>query len=56
MSCPSALTVMNNFSTGRSGCSETYSNDILCSHFPEQAEDCFADFEVMRLEIWGFEN
>lgn len=49
----SALTVMNNFSTGRSGRSDTYNNDVLCS--TELLAD-YEDFEVVCLEIWGFEN
>jgi len=55
---PSALTIMNNFTTGRSGRSDTYDNDILCYHSHEHHDHDagpVADFEVMRLEIWGFE-
>jgi hypothetical protein len=50
----SAITVMNNFRTGRSGKSSAYDNEILCA-YDEDVERPYADFEVVSLEIWGFE-
>lgn len=40
-----ALTLMNNFSTGHSGRSETYDNQILCSTDAKNNK-IFANFEV----------
>ena len=48
-----ALTLMNNFSTGHSGRSETYDNEILCSQSKSNFK--MANFEVVQFEVWGFE-
>lgn len=46
---------MNNFKTGRSGSSQTYDNEILCA-YTQALDGHYADFEVLNMEVWGFEQ